>query len=222
MPLLVSRRLAAWRTNAGGQKNIDARMVLLFALLSALPALCRGQTRRILCSDGFGDFSTTLKTGVTVTVGPSMKNGLAIRACDATLRWDKDVLPVVRGAKEVDIDVLGVDLGLGPPVVAFQVRKSALDKLMTYEIYSLKKPPRLLRTITGGDYYDAQDFDLEGRIAIWTRDTGAIDGFENLPLSSYSLPPTIVLRNWIGLCDPGHFMKDAVSLRILNGSAYPA
>ena len=55
-------------------------------------------------------------------------------------------------AAQVDINVLGVDFGLGRPVVAFQVKKSAADWDMTYQIYSLQKPPKLLRTIAGGDF----------------------------------------------------------------------
>jgi hypothetical protein len=83
---------------------------------------------------------------------------------------------------------------LGTPVVAFQIKKSELDRAVTYEIYSLRKPPRLLRTITGGDYYRAQDFDLDGHIAIWTSDAVAFDGFEDLPISSLDFLPTVVLR----------------------------
>jgi hypothetical protein len=128
-----------------------------------------------------------------VTVDASKTGGFASHTCDATLKWDKHVLPVVRGAWKVDIDVFGADLGLGAPVVAFQTKRSDTDKLATYEIYSLRKPPRLLRTITGGDYYAAQDIDLDGRIAIWTSDAGAIDGFENLPLSSFDFLPAVVL-----------------------------
>jgi len=42
---------------------------------------------------------------------------------------------------------------------------------MTYKVYSLEKPPRLLPTITGGDWFSAADTKLEGRTEIWTSDT---------------------------------------------------
>ena len=64
---------------------------------------------------------------------------------------------------------------------------------MTYQIYSLQEPPRLLRTLTGGDFFDAQDMNLEGRNEIWTDDAGAVDDFEDLPLSSFDFLPTVVL-----------------------------
>lgn len=169
-------------------------MLLLFVFFCALSAPCNGQVRRILCSEGSGNFSSQFTTGVTVTVGPSKSGHFSGRTCDATLQWGKNVLPVARGAWQVDIDVMGADLGLGAPVVAFQIKQSDVDRQMTYEVYSLKKPPRLLRTITGGDYYTAEDVNLEGRNAIWTNDTAAVDGFESLPESSYDFAPTVVLR----------------------------
>jgi hypothetical protein len=97
-------------------------------------------------------------------------------------------------ASQVDIDVLGADLGLGTPVVAFQMKKSNADWRMAYQIYSLQKPPRLLRTIAGGDFFSAADTDLDGRIEIWTGDAQAVDGFENLSLGEFDFVPTIVLR----------------------------
>ncbi|HEY1657519.1 MAG TPA: hypothetical protein VGG14_04190 [Candidatus Sulfotelmatobacter sp.] len=98
-------------------------------------------------------------------------------------------------ASQVDIDVLGVDLGLGMPVVAFQVKKSAADWDMTYQIYSLRKPPKLLRTITGGDFFSAADRDLNGKtIEIWTGDVGAVNGFEGLVPGELEFAPTMVLR----------------------------
>jgi hypothetical protein len=102
---------------------------------------------------------------------------------------------VAAEASQVDIDVLGVDLGLGMPVVAFQVKKSAADWDMTYQIYSLRKPPKLLRTITGGDFFSAADRDLNGKtIEIWTGDVGAVNGFEGLVPGELEFAPTMVLR----------------------------
>jgi hypothetical protein len=129
-----------------------------------------------------------------VLVGASREGEFATHACSATLRWGKQTLPVARGAWGIDIDVMGADLGLGAPVVAFRIKKSEIDPLSTYEVYSLTKPPHLLRTITGGDEYDAKDMNLRGRNEIWIDDVRAIDGFENLPLSSWDILPTVVLR----------------------------
>jgi hypothetical protein len=125
----------------------------------------------------------------------AQKNGeFASRACEATFRWGQNELSVVPEASQVDIDVLGADLGLGVPVVAFQVKNSASDPLITYEIFSLKSPPHLLRTIRGGDFFSAADTNLEGRNEIWTADAGAVAGFERLPLASLDFAPTVVLR----------------------------
>jgi len=176
------------------RKKIDARILLPLVFLYFVSTPCNARAQRILCSGGFGHFSAEFQTGVTVTVSASKHGGFASHSCDATLRWGQDVLPAVQRAYEVDIDVLGANLGFREPVVTFQFKKSDLDRLMTYEVYSLKKPPRLLRTITGGDYYDAQDYDLENRIAIWTDDADAANGFENLPMSSFDFPPTVVLQ----------------------------
>lgn len=194
MRLLYSKRLADSMSIAGARRKLDARILLPLVFLYFLLTACNGWAERILCRGGFGYFSSGFQTGVTVTVRATKHGGFAAHTCDATLRWSDGKLPAVQGAYQVDIDVLGADLGLGGPVVAFQSKKSDIDKLMTYQIYSLKKPPRLLRTITGGDYYNAQDYDLENRIAIWTDDAGAADGFENLPLSSFDFPPTVVLQ----------------------------
>jgi hypothetical protein len=100
----------------------------------------------------------------------------------------------VPAAEQVDIDVMNADLGLGTPVVAFQIKNSAIDPLMTYQIFSLSGPPRLLRTLRGGDFFSAADSNLEGRSEIWTGDAAAVAGFERLPLSSFDVVPTVVLR----------------------------
>jgi hypothetical protein len=79
-------------------------------------------------------------------------------------------------------------------VVAFQVKRTDIDRTGDYEIYSLDKPPVLLRTIKGGDRYRAADTDLDGRIEIWTSDAEAVNGFENISLEGLDFAPTIVLR----------------------------
>jgi hypothetical protein len=38
------------------------------------------------------------------------------------------------------------------------------------------------------------DTELDGRIEIWTRDAIAVNHFEDIPLSEFEVPPTIVLR----------------------------
>lgn len=191
----LSKQLACcWTASAARRSKIGVLQFLFWISLGGVlaPHPCRAQ--RILCDDGFGNFASAFSTGVRVTVGPSRSGGFANRKCDAVLGWGTNTLYAARGAPQLDIDVMGADLGLGVPVVAFQVKKSVFSRLVTYEIYSLEKPPRLLNTITGGDFYNAQDYNLDGRIAIWTDDAAAVDGFEALPLSSYDFPPTVVLR----------------------------
>ncbi|MGA2414536.1 MAG: hypothetical protein ABSF59_08800 [Candidatus Sulfotelmatobacter sp.] len=65
---------------------------------------------------------------------------------------------------------------------------------MKYEIYSLRKPPRSLRTINGGDFFGAADADLDGRIEIWTGHAGAVDAFEGLTPGEFDFAPTLALR----------------------------
>jgi hypothetical protein len=153
----------------------------------------RPQPQFVLCENGWAGFETTF-AGVTVAVGATKSGGFAQRSCAASLGWDGHGLPVATEAAQVDIDVLGADLGLDVPVVAFQVKKSRDDQEMTYLIYSLSKPPQLLRTITGGDFYRAEDADLSGRIAIWTRDVAAIKGFEGFSPGDFDYAPAMALR----------------------------
>jgi hypothetical protein len=167
-------------------------LLIVFLCAASVPPHCRAQ--RSLCREGFGGFSSRFSTGVTVFVGASRDGGFATHACDATLRWGNNELRVAQGAWEIDIDVMGADLGLGVPVVAFRIKNSEFDSLSTYEVFSLLKSPHLLRTITGGDEYDAKDMNLRGHNEIWAEDVRAIDGFENLPLSSWDFAPAVVLR----------------------------
>ena len=147
-----------------------------------------------LCADGFGAFQTSFFTGVKVTVGAAKKEGFATRECSATLEWGKDAMLVVPEAEAVDIDALGVDLGLDSPIVALEVKNSDADWFVTYKIYSLKKPPHLLRTITGGSSFSAADVDLDGRIEIWTDDASAVNGLDGLSVGELDFPPMTVLR----------------------------
>jgi hypothetical protein len=108
--------------------------------------------------------------------------------CQGTLRWDKKSLVVAPTAYEVDIDGFGIDLGLGTPVVTFQVKRAAADCCSTFLIYSLQKPPKLLRTIEGGGYFSSADSNLNSEIEIWASDAGAMMGFEDAFATKPSWP----------------------------------
>lgn len=165
--------------------------VLLFFLL---PGLCFSQSEDVVCKDGFGKFEAQSDTGIKVSVGAERNGSLAKRACAATLNWEKQSLTVAPEAASIDIDVFQVDLGIEPSVVAFQIKKSDDDASSIYQIYSLQKPSKLLRTITGGSYFNAADTDLDTRVEIWTNDAAVVAGFERLELSELDYVPTIVLR----------------------------
>ena len=167
-----------------------------YLLVCAMATLCHAQSRDALCNHGSGSFQAEFRSGVKARLGAARTpdQGLATRACEATLSWDRQEVVVATQASQLDVDVFGADLGVGVPVAAFQVKKSDTDCCMAYQIYSLQKPPRLLRTITGGDFFGASDSDLDGRVEIWTADTAAVDGFETLVPGELDFPPTIVLR----------------------------
>jgi len=171
--------------------NVGLSLFLFFFLAASA---CHAQNRDILCRDGVGEFSAEFFTGVTVHVGAGRNKELAARVCDASLSWVDQTLVLTSAASELDIDALGVDLGMGVPVVALQVKQSKTECCMGYEIYSLKQPPVLLRRISGGEFFGAADTDLDGRVEIWTDDAAVVDGFENLKLSDLDFAPPIVLR----------------------------
>ena len=127
-------------------------------------------------------------------MGAARNGELATRACAAKLSWEEQELVVATDVAQLDLDAFGVDLGDGVPVAAFQIKKSDAECCMMYEVYSLEKPPHLLRTITGGDFFSASDIDLDGRVEIWTHDAAALNGFENLALSELDSAPSIVFR----------------------------
>jgi hypothetical protein len=97
------------------------RPFLFGAFLCAMPIV--GSSQGVVCSDGFGSFDATSASGVAVTVGAPKESGLARRACQAKLSWDNQKMQVEPGAWQVDIDLMGVDLGLGPRV-KLRIRKS--------------------------------------------------------------------------------------------------
>jgi hypothetical protein len=168
------------------------RMLLLAQLLPALLIFCKAQD--VVCSAGFGNFEANSITGVAVSVGALKQTGLAQRVCQAKLSWDNKDLLLAHEAWQVDVDLMEADLGFRANVVALQIKQAEADPLMQYEIYSLAKPPRKLRTITGGDFFRAADTNLDGQIEIWTHDAGAVDRFEGIPLSAFDFPPAIALR----------------------------
>lgn len=166
--------------------------LLLFYCL--LPSPCRAQTHGVLCTDGAGSFEAASFTKVQVRVGATKKGALAVRSCEATLSWNDQKLEVAADIPMLDLDAFGVDMGLGAPVAAFQLKKSKDDCCMTYEIYSLQRPPKLLRTLTGGRFFGAADTDLDGQVEIWTDDTAAFNGIDNLTLAELDFAPPTVLR----------------------------
>jgi len=172
----------------------SAFLLFLCALLGTAVSLCAAQTDDVVCRGGSGNFAADFQGGVKVHVGAAKSGGLATRACEATINWGEDKVVVASGASEVDLDAFGVDLGMGTPVAAFQVRKSDSECCTTYLIYSLQKPPRLLRALTGGSSFKASDIDLDTRVELWTNDATAVDGFENLTVTELDFPPTVVLR----------------------------
>lgn len=164
------------------------------AVICAISTPCWAQLSDITCDRGNGSYLATFSTGVTVSVQPVKNGAFATRACEARLSWNSQQLQVASGAAQVSIDLLGSDLGLGTPVVAFQVRNAERDTQSEYRIYSLKGTPALLRTVSGGSSYRAADTNLEDHIEIWTDDTKAVDGFEEIPAADLDFAPTVVLR----------------------------
>jgi hypothetical protein len=106
------------------------RALLLSTLLGITSSFCHGETHDVVCSEGYGKFEVTFRTGVTVNVGAERSGSFEKRTCEAKLIWDKQTLPVESDAFQTDIDVPGADIGLGMPVVAFQIKKCDADRGM--------------------------------------------------------------------------------------------
>src|SRR5215469_13658792 len=168
-------------------------MASLFLLLPIL-STAQMQSQAVLCNGGSGNFETEFRTGVKVHIGAAKDGALATRSCAANLSWGTQALVVAASAAAVDLDAFGTDFGDGVPIAAFQIKKADLDGSMVYKVYSLQKPPRLLRAITGGEFFSASDLDLDGSVEILTNDTAAVDGFDKLTLGEMDSPPSIVLR----------------------------
>jgi hypothetical protein len=188
LPSSPDRKL---RPALGGR--LAALSVILFCCFATL-GICQTQSRSILCLGGDGTFHADFRTGVTLHAGPARNGRLATRACAATFVWYKQDLIVATDVSQLDVDAFGVDFGDGTPAAAFQFKKRDSDCCMEYEIYSLQQPPRLVRAITGGNFFSASDVDLDGKIEIWTTDAAAVSGFENLALIELDSAPTVILR----------------------------
>jgi hypothetical protein len=172
------------------------RLAVVWAGLS-ISVLCAGmsaQSRQVVCDRGVGHFETTFRTGVIIDVGAVANGGFSSRACQAVLNWGNGRTVAVQTAAQVDIDVLGADLGLGEPVVAFEVRQTQDDWRTKYEIWSLQKKPHLLLELTGGDRYRTVDAGFNRQTAIWTTDAVAVQGFEGLTHADLPFSPTMVLQ----------------------------
>jgi hypothetical protein len=174
--------------------GFHVRELIVSSIFCASALGCGGQTRDVVCQGGTGSFESSFRTGVKVTVGAVRNHEFAARACEAKLAWGDQDLTVIPQAWQVDVDAMGVDLGLGALVVALQIKETDVDGFMRYEIYSLDKPPQRLRVITGGDWYSAADTDLDGRVEIWTDDAAAVNGFDDMPRNAFDFAPPVVLR----------------------------
>jgi hypothetical protein len=172
--------------------SLFAGAVLL--LFSVLANPCAAQIRNSLCNSGDNQFQANYRTGVGVSVGSGHSGGLSTRVCEAELTWEDQKLVVAEQAAQIDLDLFGMNLKDEGPMAAFQVRPSKNKCCSTYQIYSLEKPPRLLRSITGGGTFIAADTDLDGRIEIWSEDLAAVDGFDGLFASEMNYLPTYVVR----------------------------
>ena len=174
-----------------GSSLFAGALVLLFG---GLVNPCAAKIRSPLCNGGDNQFQANYHTGVGVSVGPGHSGGLSTRVCEAELTWEQQKLVVAEQAAQIDLDLFGVNLKDEGPMAAFQVQPSKDKCCSTYQIYSLDKPPRLLRSITGGGTFTAADTDLDGRIEIWAEDASAVDGFDGLYASEVDYLPTYVVR----------------------------
>jgi hypothetical protein len=168
--------------------------LLLFSFICLTDSVCHAQSHDVICHEGAGEFEAGPNAGIRVHVGAARNGELAARVCAASLNWGNESLVISSAASDLDIDVFAVDLGLGPLVVTAQVKKSKVECCMVYNIYSLRTPPELLRSISGGQFFSAADTDLDGRVEIWTDDAASVEGFENLHLNDLDSPPPLVLR----------------------------
>jgi hypothetical protein len=173
---------------------MNARKIFSFLLFWAIAGVCHAQSGAVVCHNGIGNFEAISLTGVSVQVGAARSQGFARRECEGALLWEKSKALIATGVAEMDVDAFGIDLGVGSPVATFQVKKADAECCMSLEIYSLRKPPKLLRTITGGTFFSTADTDLDGQVEIWTNDTASLEGFESRESGGSYYAPTVVLR----------------------------
>lgn len=186
-----------------------AALLLLCVMFWVTAGTCHAQSGAVVCRAGMGNFEAISLTGVSIQVGAARREGLARRACDGTLLWDKSKALIAAAVAEMDVDAFGIDLGLGSPVATFQVKKAEAECCMTLQIYSLHKPPKLLRTIAGGSFFSTADTDLDGQAEIWTNDVASLEGFESRESGGAYSAPTVVLRFVQGrLLDVGSEFQD--------------
>ena len=191
--------LQGYRTDLVFQSSCRCRSLrtILFALLPVcccLLSLCEAQAHSVLCTDGEGSFEAASFKRLRCTWALLRKGALAMRSCEAILSWSGQTLAVASDIPVLDLDAFGVDLGVGAPIAAFQTKKSKDDCCMVIRFYSLQKPPKLLRSLTGASFFDAADTDLDGQVEIWTDDTAAFKGIDNLTLAELDFAPPMVLR----------------------------
>ena len=163
-------------------------------LFCAIAGACHAQADAVVCRAGSGNFDASFPTGVTVQVGAARSEGFAKRVCEGALLWDKGKLVVATEVAQMDLDAFGIDLGLGSPVASLQFKKADAECCMTLQIYSLRKPPKLLRTVTGGGFFHTADTDLDGQVEIWTSDAASLKSFEGTEAGLPDAPPAVVLR----------------------------
>jgi hypothetical protein len=174
--------------------SLNRRQIASLFLFWAIASACHAQSGAVVCHDGIGNFEAISPTGVSVQVGAARSEGFARRACEGVLLWEKSKALIASGVTEMDVDAFGIDLGVESPAATFQVKKSQAECCMTLQIYSLRKPPKLVRTITGGTFFSTADTDLDGRVEIWTNDTASLEGFESREFGGSYSAPTVVLR----------------------------
>jgi hypothetical protein len=114
--------------------RFGAAAFALFLLSCLTPILCDAQSRNVVCRGGAGYFEAEFATGVKVRVGAAKLGELENRVCESALSWGDQRLVVSDAAPELDVDAFGVDLGMGVPVVAVQVKKSKAECCMEYRI----------------------------------------------------------------------------------------
>ena len=141
-----SRNRAALRFPFGGVRCSRSPITCVTA------GVCHAQSRDVVCREGVGDFEAEFVTGVAVRVGAVKERGSGCASLRGRAQLGRSKFCGRGAASQADVDAFGVDLGVGAPVAAIQVKKSKSECCMEYKIYSLRAPPALLRSITAGSF----------------------------------------------------------------------